>query len=55
MGGRRVIREENRIIIDRSKKYRVCVLFPNRYEVAIANLGFHWVYRIVNQFDETWG
>ncbi len=55
MSGQISYEEENRIIIDRSKKFRACVFFPNRYEIATANLGFHWVYRVVNKHKEIWG
>jgi len=47
--------EENRIIPDRGKRYCAGIVFPNRYEVATANLGFHWLYRKVNEHPFFWG
>ncbi len=47
--------EENRIVFDRSKKYRAGLFFPNHYSVAIANLGFHWAYREINSHPLFWG
>ncbi len=33
-------------------RYRVALGFPNRYEVGMSNLGFQWVYRLLNREED---
>ena len=41
--------ENNKVIIDRSKPYAAAIVFPNRYSIATANLGYQWLYYSVNK------
>ena len=31
---------------------RICLVYPNRYRVGMSNLGFHAVYRLLNDLDD---
>src|SRR5260221_8016189 len=32
--------------------YRVALGFPNSYEIGMSNLGFQWVYRLLNREED---
>ena len=33
-------------------RIRVCLVYPNTYRVGMSNLGFHTVYRLLNEMDQ---
>jgi hypothetical protein len=41
-------KEKGSIIKDPGGKNRICLIYPNIYQVGISNLGFQAVYRILN-------
>jgi radical SAM superfamily enzyme YgiQ (UPF0313 family) len=43
--------EKGSIIKDWGGKIRIALLFPNRYEVGMSNLGFQFVYEALNRFE----
>lgn len=49
----RKIKERERPLVTPSRgPVRVCVIYPNRYEVAMSSLSFHYVYSALNSFQE---
>jgi len=48
-----VLRAETGTIIKSGGQVRVCLIFPNTYKVAISNLGFQTIYRVLNNRPDT--
>jgi len=48
-----VLHAETGTIIKSSGKVRVCLIFPNKYRVAVSNLGFQTIYRELNSRPDT--
>ncbi|MBN1352850.1 radical SAM protein [candidate division KSB1 bacterium] len=40
--------EQNRVTCNPGANYRIALVYPNRYAIAVANLGFQEVYRLFN-------
>src|SRR5512140_391662 len=38
--------------LSRHGRYRIALGFPNSYGIGMSNLGFQWVYRLLNREDE---
>jgi len=53
-GRESLLRAETGTIVKSGAPLRVCLIFPNTYNVAMSNLGFQTIYRELNSRPDTW-